>query len=109
MGEEKHSPGVGVRVTTAIGLSISATLEEVLILKLSANTYQHERVHAFPDVVDFGTLRQSDLSHVGATLMVHQEGGSDFQVQPSTDVPGMSLRSERDFIVVGGLSRNDCK
>jgi hypothetical protein len=62
---------------------------------VTANTYLYERVHAFPDVVDFGTLRPSDVGHAAATLMVHQEGGSDFQVQLSTNVPGMGLRSER--------------
>jgi hypothetical protein len=27
--------------------------------------------------------------------MIHQEGGTDFKVQLSTDVPGLSLKSER--------------
>jgi hypothetical protein len=85
--------GPGGRASDTILVRTSS--KRVPVLKVNANTFLYERVHAFPDVVDFGTLRQSDVGHVAATLMVHQEGGSNFQVQLSTDVPGMSFRSER--------------
>jgi len=65
------------------------------VLKVGANTYLYERVHTFPDVVDFGTWHVGDAGHATVILMVHQEGGTDFKVQLSTDVPGLSLKSER--------------
>ena len=64
-------------------------------LKVGANTYLYERVHTFPDVVDFGTLHSDDAGRAAVTLMIHQEGGTDFKVQLSSDVPGLSLKSER--------------
>jgi len=65
-------------------------------LKVDANTYLYERVRTFPDVVDFGTLRASDADRgVALTLMIYQEGGSDFQAKVSSDVPALSLKRER--------------
>ena len=64
-------------------------------LKVAANTYLYERVHTFPDVVDFGMLALSDAGRVGVTLMIHQEGGRDFRAQLSSNVQGLSLKSER--------------
>src|SRR5262249_5763843 len=57
--------------------------------------YLYERVHAFPDMVDFGTWQAGDKRHAAVTLMIHQEGGSDFKVQLRTDIPGLSFTSER--------------
>ncbi len=51
------------------------------VLKVGANTYLYERVHAFPDVVDFGTWRAAEVGGATVTLMIHQEGGSDFEVR----------------------------
>ena len=65
------------------------------VLKVGANTYLYEKVHTFPDVVEFGTWHVGDAGHAAVILMIHQEGGSDFKVQLSTDVPGLSLKSER--------------
>ncbi len=65
------------------------------VLNVDANTYLYERVHTFPDVVDFGSLRVGDAGQAALNLMIHQEGGSNFQVQLSTDVPGLSLKWER--------------
>ena len=75
-----------------------------ILMKTSSNrmptlkvgdTYLYERVHTFPDVVDFGTLHSDDAGRAAVTLMIHQEGGTDFKVQLSSDVPGLSLKSER--------------
>jgi hypothetical protein len=65
------------------------------VLKVAANTYLYERVHTFPDVVDFGTWHVGDPGHAAEILMIHQEGGTDFKTQLSTDIPGLSLKSER--------------
>jgi len=69
---------------------------------VAANTLLLERVYTFPDEIDFGTLRLSDLER-GAelldkkaqTLMVHQFGGKDFKVNVRTDLSQLELRSER--------------
>ncbi len=65
------------------------------VLEVGANTYLYERVHTFPDVVDFGTLRADDARRAAVVLMIQQAGGSDFKAQLSSDVPGLSLKAER--------------
>lgn len=87
------SDGPGGRATETILLRTSSKQEPVL--SVNANTYLYERVHAFPDMLDFGTLRSSDVGNLAATLMIHQEGGSDFKANLSTDVPGLNFKSER--------------
>ena len=74
---------------------IRTSSKRMPVLKVDANTYLFERVHTFPDVVDFGTLRTGDAGHTALILMIHQEGGTNFKVQLSTDIPSLSLKSER--------------
>src|SRR5262249_8494296 len=57
------------------------------MIMVVANTYLRERVYAFPDSIDFGTLRLSDirrdpqlLQRTAQQLMVYQFGGDDFSV-----------------------------
>ena len=71
-------------------------------IAVAANTFLHERVYTFPDEVDFGTLRLSDLERspellqrTAQTLMVYQFDGKDFRVNVRTDLPQLNLRSER--------------
>ena len=71
-------------------------------LTIVANTILRERVYTFPDAVDFGTIRLSDidrapqlLQQLAQTLMVYQFGGSDFSVSLRTDVPQLAFTSER--------------
>jgi len=71
-------------------------------ISVAANTLLLERVYTFPDEVDFGTLRLSDveqspelLQELAQTLMVYQFGGKDFRVNVRTDLPQLELRSER--------------
>lgn len=72
------------------------------ILNIAANTYLRERVYTFPDEVDLGVLRLSDikaqpdlLERTAQTLMVYQSGGSDFRAKLRTDLPMLDLKSER--------------
>jgi Protein of unknown function (DUF1573) len=72
------------------------------VLSIAANSYLHERVYTFPDVVDLSALRLGDmhmnpdrLRAVSQTLMVYQWGGSDFQVNFRTDLPVLDLKAER--------------
>jgi hypothetical protein len=46
-------------------------------------------------VVDFGKLPAGDADGASLTLMIHQEGGTDFKARVSTDIPGLSPKSER--------------
>ena len=67
-------------------------------LEVPANTNLNERVHAFPDAIDFGTISTVSLKAgsqtpeaLSASLMVYQEGGKDFRVSAETDVPFLQL------------------
>jgi hypothetical protein len=64
-------------------------------LKVDANTYLYERVHTFPEVMALGTLRVGNVDETCRTLMIYQEGGKDFQVKLSTNIPGLSLKWAR--------------
>jgi Protein of unknown function (DUF1573) len=72
------------------------------VLRIAANTYMHERVYTFPEEVYFGALRLADFQlnpefaqRTSQTLMVYEVGGSDFKVELSTDLPFLTLKSER--------------
>jgi len=72
------------------------------VLLIQANTFLHRRVYTFPDVVDVGAIRLSDirsspqiLEWASQTLMIYQEGGTDFEAKISTDVPSLHLKAER--------------
>ena len=67
-----------------------------------ANTILHERVYTFPEAVDFGTLKLSDihrnpqlLQALAQTLMIYQFGGTHFTVALRTDVAQLQTQSER--------------
>ena len=103
---ETVQPGQRYRLTLALKpngpggraadtILIRTSSKRMPVLSVGANTYLYERVHAFPEVVDFGTLRAGDAGRTPVVLMIHQEGGTDFKVQLSSDVPGLSLKSER--------------
>jgi len=87
------SDGPGGRAADTILIRTSS--KRMPVLKVDANTYLYERVHTFPDVIDFGRLRVGEAGQAAVILMIHQEGGTDFKVQLSTDVPSLSLKSER--------------
>jgi hypothetical protein len=67
---------------------------------LSVSTLLRERVYTFPESVDFGTVRLSDLKKnpqlaraVTQTLMVYGKGSSDFDVRVASDLPFLAIRS----------------
>jgi hypothetical protein len=103
---ETLKPGQRYRLTLALKpdgptgrasetILIRTSSKQMPVLNVGANTYLYERVHAFPDAVDFGTLHAGDRDPASVVLMIHQEGGTDFKVQLSTDVPGLRLKAER--------------
>jgi hypothetical protein len=83
-------------------IRIRTTSHQSPILEVVANTHVHERVYTFPDELDLGALRASDirrkpglLEMLAQTLMVYQEDGSRFHVRVSTDIPALALKAER--------------
>ena len=83
-------------------ITVTTSSKAQPILKIAANTFLHERVYTFPDSVDLGNIpipqvrkNPAILSLLSQTLMIYQEQGSDFTVQLSTDVPGLTLKSQR--------------
>ncbi len=84
--------GPAGRMTDTITLVTSSRAHP--FVEVRANTNLNERVHAFPDAIDFGTISTASLKAgsqtpeaLSASLMVYQEGGKDFRVTAETDVP----------------------
>lgn len=65
---------------------------------LGVNLQVRERVYTFPDVVDFGTVRISDLQTSGAagtqSLMVYQRSGRDFSATPVVEGMAADIAAE---------------
>lgn len=92
--------GPGGRSTEPITVGTSSQAQPTL--EIAANTFLHERVYTFPDSVDLGAIPISQirknpglLSTLVQTLMVYQEGGSDFRATVRTDLPALKLKWER--------------
>jgi hypothetical protein len=71
-------------------------------LTVTAHTLLRERVYTFPDGVDFGALRRSDiertpdlLDRIAQTLMVYQYGGTNFRIEIRSDLPFLAVQTER--------------
>jgi hypothetical protein len=87
------------RMADRITLRTSSAKESTFMI--AANTYVHERVHTFPEDLDFGTM---DLAQVKANdslrktltqvLMIYQDGGTNLQVTAKTDLPFLTAHSE---------------
>jgi hypothetical protein len=87
------------RMAEPIKLHTSNKKEPVVLI--GANTFIYERVHTFPDDLDFGTMdsvqvKTNDTLRKSLTqvLMIYQEGGTNFQVSARTDLPFLSTHAE---------------
>jgi hypothetical protein len=87
------------RVAEPITLHTSSKKQPVLLI--GANTFVHERVHTFPEDLDFGTfeaaqVRTNDALRKTLTqiLMVYQDAGTNFQVTAKTDLPFLRVLEE---------------
>jgi hypothetical protein len=92
--------GPGGRKTEPITVGTSSEAQPTL--EITGNTFLRERVYTFPDSVDLGAIPISQirknpdlLSMLTQTLMVYQEGGSDFRATLHTDLPALKLKWER--------------
>ena len=94
------SDGPSGRMNDTITLATSSRNHP--FLKVQAHTNINERVHVFPDMIDFGTINidylkahsETDES-LATSLMVYQEGGKDFQISATTDVPFLDLSTSQ--------------
>jgi len=71
-------------------------------IEVPANTNLNERVHVFPDAIDFGTISTGSLKAgsqtseaLSASVMVYQDGGKDFRVTAQTDIPFLRLSTSQ--------------
>ena len=87
------------RVADAITLRTSNKKQPAL--QIGANTFIHERVHTFPEDVDFGTIaavevRTNDALRKTLTqvLMVYQDAGTNLHVTAKTDLPFLAVSAE---------------
>lgn len=68
------------------------------VLTITANTYLRERVYTFPDAVDLGVVSLAQIKarpqRLAQTLMIYQQGGTDFKATFSSDLP-LTVDAER--------------
>ena len=93
--------GEGKTGRAADAISVRTSNKKQPVLVISANTFVHERVHTFPEDLDFGTIeaaqvRTNDALRKTLTqiLMVYQDAGTNFQVTAKTDLPFLNIRPE---------------
>jgi hypothetical protein len=65
------------------------------VLKIGANTYLRERVYAFPEEVDFGTVTARAAGALEHTVIVRSVEATGFHIRTASDIPFLTLRSER--------------
>lgn len=90
---EDAPPG---RLSEFIALASTSAIKPKV--PLGVNVQVRERVYTFPDVVDFGTVRVSDLQARNAantqTLMVYQASGRGFRATPALEGLAADLAAE---------------
>ena len=71
------------------------------VLLIGASTFIYERVHTFPDDLDFGTMDSMQVKTnetlrktLTQVLMVYQEGGTNFQVTANTDLRFLTAHAQ---------------
>jgi hypothetical protein len=95
-------PGQGSTGRMSEPITVHTSNQREPFLLIGANTYIYERVHTFPDDLDFGTLDSAKVKTNEAyrktltqILMVYQDGGTNFQVTARTDLPFLTTRVQR--------------
>ena len=96
---QRYRLTVAVRPDAAAGRSTDAIEVRTSnasrpVVRIPVNLWIHERVYAFPEAVDLGTVPASVLDPA-ETVMVYQAGGKDFRATARTDLPGVDLLMER--------------
>ncbi|HET9023467.1 MAG TPA: hypothetical protein VFN64_02780, partial [Burkholderiaceae bacterium] len=83
-------------------ITVATSSKSVPVLTIPANTLLRERVYTFPEAVDLGALPLAAIRanpHLpqqnAQVLMVYQSDGRDFRISATSDIPGLSIRTER--------------
>ena len=91
------------RQTEDITLLTSSKKQPRLVIQ--ANTLVRERVYTFPEGIDLGLIKRSELKSnpgltnlINQTLMVYQEGGTNFELNALTDLDALNLGSQRSSL-----------
>ena len=91
------------RQTEDITLLTSSKKQPRIVIQ--ANTLVRERVYTFPESIDLGLIKSSEVKSnpgltnlINQTLMVYQEGGKNFQVTARTDLDVLKLGSQRSSL-----------
>jgi hypothetical protein len=109
---ETIDPGWRYRLTLALNANgVTGRHTDLIILRTSsaqnptvpieANTILRARVHTFPEAVDMGALRLSEIAssplllRQAQVLMVYQDGGRDFRVKVRSSIDCVSVSAER--------------
>lgn len=87
------------RTNKLIRVRTSSQKEPLLLI--DANTYVYERLHTFPEDIDFGTMDAAQVrtnitvrKTLTQILMVYDEAGSNLQVTAKADLPFLTTRVE---------------
>lgn len=93
--------GNGKPGRTADRITLHTSNKKQPVLLIGANTFIHERVHTFPEDLDFGTIAAAQVRTNEAlrktltqVLMVYQDGGTNLQVTAKTDLPFLAIRQQ---------------
>ena len=91
--------GPSGRMAERITLHTSNKKDPVLLI--GANTFVHERVHTFPEDLDFGSVDMAQIKTnenlrktLTQVLMVYQDGGTNFHVTARSDLPFLVAHAE---------------
>jgi hypothetical protein len=93
--------GEGKPGRSADRITLRTTNRKEPVLLIGANTFIHDRVHTFPEDLDFGTMDLAQVKTNAAlretlrqVLMVYQDGGTNFQVIAYADLPFLKVSSQ---------------
>jgi len=93
--------GAAGRAADTIMLTTSSRAHP--FLQIRANTNLNERVHAFPDTIDFGEISarvlRANPNLVGELMQrvtIYQEGGKEFKISAATDVPFLGVATSQE-------------
>jgi len=82
-------------------IALRTTNRKQPVLLIRANTFIHDRVHTFPEELDFGTMELAQVKTnttlretLRQVLMVYQDGGTNFQVIAYSDLPFLKVSSQ---------------
>ena len=94
-------PGQGKTGRVAEPITLHTTNKKEPVVLIGANTFIHERVHTFPEDLDFGTMDSAQVKAnetlrktLTQILMIYQDGGTNFQVTAKSDLPFLTARAE---------------